>query len=239
MSAGLWSSIVSESYGSPAPRLTWNALSALAGLEERELRKACRRRKYGRGEVIFHQGDRAGAFHLIDSGHVAIRLTTLLGDVSIVDILRPGDTFGEHALIHGDGERNASAIAVDKVETLTLDARGFAALSAGRPETERFLLLVLSDRLRSTNQQLLEARFMTADQRLWRCLHRLAEQFGVTGDGFIPLTQSDLASMTGVTRATANRLLRQAERHGVIVTGRGRIRIADAEALRRRADSLS
>ena len=62
---------------------------------------------------------------------------------------------------------------------------------------------------------------MTADQRLWRCLRRLAEQFGVTGDGFIPLTQSDVASMTGVTRATANRLLRQAECDGVIANPAG------------------
>lgn len=226
-----------ESDGSSAPRLTWGALSALAGLEERELRTACRRRRYARGEVIFHEGDRAGAFHLIDAGHVAIRLTTLLGDVAIVDILQPGDTFGEHVLIHGDGDRNASAVAVDKVETLTLDATGFASLGDGRPETGRFLLLVLSDRLRFTNQQLLESRYLHADQRLWRCLARLAEQFRDVGDGSVPLTQSDVASMTGVTRATANRLLRQAEREGVIVTGRARIHIADAGELRRRAGS--
>jgi CRP-like cAMP-binding protein len=185
--------------------------------------------------VIFHEGDPAGPLHLVEVGHVAIRLTTVLGDVSIVDVLQPGDSFGERLLIHGDGDRTATAVAVDRVETLTLDAAGFARLAEGRPETTRFLLLVLSDRLRATNQQLLEARYVGADERLYRCLCRLGEQFDAMDDGVIPLTQTDIASMTGVTRSTANRLLRRAERDGLIVTGRGRVEIVDADALRRRA----
>jgi CRP/FNR family cyclic AMP-dependent transcriptional regulator len=215
--------------------LDWRQLSALAGLDERELREACRRRRFARGEVIFHEGDPAGALHLLDVGHVAIRLTTVHGDVAIIDVLQPGDAFGERALVEGGGERGATAVAVDRVETLSLDVARFARFSEGRPETTRFLLFVVSDRLRRTNQQLLEARFVHADERLHRCLCRLAEQFDAVNDGVIPLTQADIAAMTGVTRSTANRLLRQAERDGVISTGRGRVRIVDGPALRRRA----
>ncbi len=207
----------------------------MAGLDERELRSACRRRRYSRNEVIFHEGDPAGALHLIDSGHVAIRLTAPLGDVTIVDVLQQGDCFGERALVHGDGERSAAAVAMTKVETLLLDPASFDGLSDGRFEMSRFLTLVLSERLAATTRQLLEARYTPAEERLHRCLRRLAEQFGAFDGNPIPLTQSDIASMTGVTRSTANRLLRQAERDGVIATGRGRIRIVDAEALRRGA----
>ncbi len=207
----------------------------MAGLDERELRAACRRRRYARNEVIFHEGDPAGALHLIDSGHVAIRLTTLLGDVAIVDVLQEGDCFGERVLVHGDGERSATAVALGGVETLTLDPASFERLSEGRPATSRFLMLVLSERLSATNQQLLEARYASAEQRLYRCLYRLAGQFDAFDGDPIPLTQSDIASMTGTTRSTANRLLRQAERDGMITTGRGRIHVADAEVLRRRA----
>jgi CRP-like cAMP-binding protein len=210
-------------------------MSSAAGLDERELRVACRRRRYSRNEVIFHEGDPAGALHLIDSGHVAIRLTTLLGDVAIIDILGAGDCFGERVLVHGGGERSAAAVALSAVETLTLDPASFEQLSEGRPETSRFLMLVLSERLGATNRQLLEARYIPAEQRLHRCLCRLAEQFGAFEGDPIPLTQADVASMTGITRSTANRLLRQAERDGVISTGRGRIHVVDADALRRRA----
>lgn len=213
----------------------WRQLSSVAGLDERELRAACRRRRYVRNEVIFHEGDPAGALYLIDSGHVAIRLTTVLGDVAIVDVLQSGECFGERTLVHGDGDRSASAVAMSKVETLLLDPASFERLSEGRSEARRFLTLVLSERLAATTRQLVEARYTSADQRLHRCLWRLAEQFDAFEGEPIPLTQSDIASMTGVTRSTANRLLRQAEHDGVIATGRGRIDVLDAEALRRRA----
>lgn len=189
--------------------------------------------------MIFHEGDPAGALHLIDSGHVAIRLTTLLGDVATVDVLQTGDCFGERVLVHGDGERSATAVALSHVETLTLDPASFERLSEGRPATRRFLMLVLSERLGATTQQLLEARYTSAEQRLHRCLCRLAGQFDAFDGNPIPVTQSDIASMTGITRSTANRLLRQAERDGVIATRRGRIHVVDGDALRRRAGAAA
>jgi CRP/FNR family transcriptional regulator, cyclic AMP receptor protein len=120
------------------------------------------------------------------------------------------------------------------VETLTLDPMSFERLSDGRPKTDRFLMLVLSERLRATNQQLLEARYLSAEQRLYRCLYRVAVRFDALGGGSVPLTQSDVASITGITRSTANRLLRQGQREGVITTGCGRFSILDVAALRRR-----
>jgi CRP/FNR family cyclic AMP-dependent transcriptional regulator len=214
--------------------LDWRELSTTAGLDERELRAACRRRRYARNEVIFHAGDPAGALHLIDSGHVAIRLTTVLGETAIIDVLRTGDCFGERVLVAGSGPRSATAVAMTAVETLTLDPVSFERLSAGRPETSRFLMLLLSERLNATSQQLLEARYVPAEQRLHRCLHRLAVRFDALGGEPIPLTQSDVASIAGITRSTANRLLRQAERDGVVAIGRGRVSVLDVPALQRR-----
>lgn len=220
--------------GSSAPP-DWRALGAAAGLDERTLRSVCRRRRYGHGVMIFHEGDRGGVLHLVDRGHVGVRLTSLLGAESIIDVLGPGDTFGEQALIDGAGDRSASTMAIDDVETLTLDMATFHALRQSQPAVDRFLLAVLNRRLRATSAQLFEARYVSAERRLYRCLVRLADRFDVWVDGVIPLRQSDVASMAGVTRATANRLLRQAERDGLIVLGRSRLGIADAAEVRRRA----
>jgi CRP/FNR family cyclic AMP-dependent transcriptional regulator len=213
----------------------WRALGAEAGLDERNIRLVSRRRRYARGDSIFHEGDPAGAFHMLDHGHVAIRRTTRRGDVSIIDVLRPGDSFGEQVLIHGDGDRSASATAIDDVETLTIDKASFENLREGHPGVDRFLLMVLSNRLRETSTQLLEARYVTGAHRLYRCVLQLADHFDATGGGVIPLRQSDVASMAGVTRPTANRLLRQAARDGVIAIGRERLEVLDAPALRQRA----
>lgn len=81
----------------------WTAVAALAELEDTALRARCRRHRYSRGEVIFHEGDPAGAFHLVDHGMVTVQLTTPLGDVVIVDVLQAGDTFGEQPLDDAHG----------------------------------------------------------------------------------------------------------------------------------------
>lgn len=70
------SAAVGETGSAASPRPDWRALIAGAGLDEREFRAACRRRRYARGETIVHEGDPASALHLLDVGHVEIRLTT-------------------------------------------------------------------------------------------------------------------------------------------------------------------
>jgi CRP-like cAMP-binding protein len=58
-----------------------------------------RRRRFDKGEVIFHEGDPGDTMHLLAKGHVAVRVTTPLGDVATLLILKPGDFFGEVALV--------------------------------------------------------------------------------------------------------------------------------------------
>lgn len=188
--------------------------------------------------MVFHEGDPAGSIHLLESGHVAVKLTTPLGDVAIVDVLHPGDTFGEQALIHGSGDRSATVVAISAAETMSIDASTFTRLF-GEPSLQRFLIELLGRRLGATNHQLLEARYVGAEQRVARCLGRLADQFADQGDGAIPLTQADIASMTGVTRSTANRMLRTLERSGVIGIARARIVVIDRPALDRRSGVAS
>lgn len=209
----------------------WTALTALAELDDVMLRASCRRQHYARGEVIFHEGDAAGEFHLVDKGMVTVQLTTPLGDTVIVDVLQVGDTFGEQALVDDVGERTATVTALDKTETLRLDLTTFRELRTTHPGFDRFLLMVVSRRLHATSQQLLEALYLPAEARLLRCLCRLSLMFA----GSIPLTQADLASMSGITRSTANRLLRHIERTGVIEIERARIRVIDDTGLRRSA----
>ena len=68
-----------------------------------------RSRRFRRGEVIFHIGDPGDALFVIVSGEVKISLPSETGDEAILATLRPGDVFGELALLDG-APRSASAI---------------------------------------------------------------------------------------------------------------------------------
>jgi CRP-like cAMP-binding protein len=229
-----------------AGRPHWRSLCTSAGINEQALRTRCIRRRYERGEVIFHEGDPAGALHLLDRGRVVVRLTTPMGEIVTLDVLQAGDTFGEQALIDGIGERTATAAALERVETLAIDRATFDELRGANPSIDRFLLTVLAARLQFTSRQLLDALYLPAELRVMRCVARMHAMFGAKGassppasEGSIPLTQAEIASMAGVTRSTANRVLKHAEIDGVLSVQRAFIVVLDTELLRRQANLRS
>ena len=58
-----------------------------------------RRRRFRRGEVIFHQDDIGDSLQVVVSGGVKIVLPSQEGDEAIIASLRPGDSFGELAIL--------------------------------------------------------------------------------------------------------------------------------------------
>lgn len=217
------------------PRPDWRTLGELAGLDERTLRTTCSHRRYDRGVVVFHEGDPAGALHLIDRGRVAIRLTTPLGDTATIDVLRAGDTFGEQALVDGGGARTATVTAIERTETLCLDRVAFDRLRAANAGVDRFLVMVFAARLQATSRQLLDALYLPAETRVMRCLARMHDMFSTTGQGGVPLTQAEIASMAGVTRSTANRVLKRGQAEGVLALRRAAVDVLDLARLRKEA----
>jgi len=197
----------------------------------RELLAGARRRKYARREVLFHEGDPASSVHLLDRGKVAIRVTTPLGDVAMLDVLVAGDILGEMALLSPASRRSATAIALERTETLVVDGDRFADVRAQHPSAGELLMRLLARRVQELNDRLLEALYVPADARLLRRLLQLADTYGDE----IPLTQEDLAGLAGATRGTVNRVLRREEERGALSLKRGCVTVLDRPALARRA----
>lgn len=192
------------------------------------------RRRFDRGEVLFHQGDIGDSVHIIERGCVAVRISTPAGDEVILAVLGVGDFFGEQALITDDARRTASIVALDAVETRSLHRRDFDELCRTRPGVQGFLVRLLASQVRRLSEQMLEVLFVPVEDRVVRSLARLAELFG-TGDGGpidVPVRQEDLASLAGTTRPTTNRVLKRLEQDGVITLQRGRTTVVDPAALR-------
>ena len=208
-------------------------LAVLSAEDRQEVLRAARRRRFARKEVIFHEGDPADTFHLLDRGHVGVRTTTPLGDVALLRVLGPGEAFGEMALID-PAPRKATIVALDACETLAFHRASFDGLRRDHPEVDRLLLNAMVVEVRRLSSQLLEMMYVPVEQRLYRRLVDLAKVYGAGDATIIPLTQDDLAQLTGTTRQTSNRILRAAEASGLLRVGRGRIELLDMEGLARR-----
>ena len=204
-------------------------LATLDDDDRRRVVKAATRRKFSRGEVLFHQGDLGGTFHLIDRGHVKISALSPTGDSATLSILGPGDGFGEQALLVPGANRTATATALEATQTLALKGDDFDDLRSRHPEVNEFLVNVLAEQVRRLSELLTEARFMSADQRISRQLVALAGVYGTDEPVDIPLSQDEVAQLSGTTRPTVNRFL-QSLGDAVALT-RGRIVIADLDAI--------
>ncbi len=215
--------------------MRWELLDGLGDTEVQALLSIARRRKFARGEVVFHEHDPADTLHLVEKGRFAVRVATPLGDTAILSILGPGDMFGEMSLLgDADARRSATVAALEAGETRSVHRLDFERLRSTHPETAAVLISILSGQVRRLSRHLLEALYVPADKRV---LRRLLELGALYADGdatVVPLTQEDLAGLAGTSRATVNRVLREEEARGTVKLGRGRTTVLDAEALARR-----
>jgi CRP/FNR family transcriptional regulator, cyclic AMP receptor protein len=211
--------------------MEWALLEGVPEEVRRRVLAGARLRRFARGEVVFHEGDPGDTLHLIAKGRVAIRVTTELGDTATLAVLGTGDFFGELALLE-ERPRTASVVALEKTETLALHREDFDEIARDFPSVHAFLAHVLGAQVRRLTGQVMDALYVPAEKRVLRRLSELARVYG-NGDGevLIPLTQEDLATMAGTSRATVNRVLGDAEKAGIVAVGRMKISVVDRAAL--------
>jgi CRP-like cAMP-binding protein len=215
----------------------WASLSALPAEVRSQVLAAARRRRFAKGMVVFHEGDSGDSLFFVESGRLAVRVTTEAGETLTLSILRPGETFGELALIRGHTpqHRTASVIALEHTETLSLSATAFDGMRAKYRELDDLMLALLAERVDQLGHRLLEALYVGVNRRVYRRLVELAE---IYDDGSpivrVPLTQDDLAGMAGASRPTVNQVLQALSADGAVTLGRGSITIENLPAIQRR-----
>ena len=111
-------------------------------------------RTYEPGAVIFREGDEGDSIFLIGSGSAEAVLGDGRGQSILLSLMRRGETFGEMALFEGR-PRSATVRARDACVVLEIQGQELRRLVDARPDIEFKVLLPVSERLRSKNEQLL------------------------------------------------------------------------------------
>lgn len=210
----------------------------------RDVARHLRRRRFRRGEVIFHQDDPGDALHIVVSGSVKIVLPSSEGEEAIIATVHAGDFFGELALLDG-APRSATATAVEATETLSLPRDPFMDALGRSASLRDVLLRSLAAELRRLTGHVEELHFLDLAGRLASRLVSLAREADPgpqsTPQGTLeatldwPFTQSDLAAMIGATRQSVNRLLSDLVDRGLVRIDRDTLLITDLERLERLA----
>jgi len=212
--------------------MEWRLFEGIPPEDVRAVLALARRSTYRRGEVVFHRYDPADSVHLVAKGRFDVRIGTPLGDTIALGIRGPGETFGELAVMT-EGERSATVTALEPGETLVVRGSELRRLARMHQSVDEVLVRLLSERVAALSERLVEAYTVGAETRVARRVLELARVFGGAPPVAIPLIQEDIAALAGTSRATVNRVLRDAERQGIVELRRGRTVVLDEEALAR------
>ncbi|HAC31260.1 MAG TPA: Crp/Fnr family transcriptional regulator [Treponema sp.] len=102
-------------------------------------------KKYERDQVIITEFEPGDSFYLIQSGNVQL-VKCVNGQKKNLDILKPGEFFGEMAILD-NSPRSATCVAAGPVQCLEFNKANFEILITGNPQIALILLKLFCKRI--------------------------------------------------------------------------------------------
>ena len=189
-------------------------------------------RTFDKGQLIILAEETGDTLFIIRGGQVKVSLIHEDGKEFILSLLGQGEVFGELSLLD-DRPRSANVTAMVETELLMLRRSDFLDLVRRVPQIAVSLLEELASRLRRTDDQVEGLALLDVHHRVAKTLLRMAEDGGHTSPEGILVrrrpTHQQLANMSGTTRETVTRALKQLQDEGYIrISGRQILILADA-----------
>lgn len=190
------------------------------------------RRLYREGSVIFMRGDPGDSLCGVVSGRVLISASRPGGKEVFLNVIGPGESFGEIALLDGM-TRTATATAMTRTELTIIRRDQFLPLLRTEPQLASHLIQLLCTRVRWTAQLMEDSALLSVPARIAKRLLSLAQLQGRETAGGIRLniSQEELAQFLGVSRQIVNQHLQVWKADGWIQSGRGNITVCNVRAL--------
>lgn len=213
-----------------------------ADLEAEAFEQLCRYAKHvtlKRGAPIFSKGDPGNTLFAVISGAVKISISSPDGRNAILNLIGPGEIFGEMALLDGQA-RSADATANSNCELFTIDRREFIPFLHSQPSLAMKFIELLCKRLRWTSDQVEQVILQNLPGRLASALLRLTENQRPAPQGqTIAITQQEISEMVGMTRESINKQLRAWAGRGWVRLEHGAIVVLKPDPLQALVDAGS
>jgi CRP/FNR family transcriptional regulator, cyclic AMP receptor protein len=195
-------------------------------------------RRFAAGTVLFRDGEPAAEAFLLQDGRV--RLLKQAGSMErSLRVVRPGDLFGESALIRG-ASRSSTAVALDDVVTLAFDHATFEQVLATSPEVAGRVLNQLIRRMRDAEDQIEILMLRDGKSKVVVALLKLAQQEAAAPpDGgreaspvSLSLSPLELSAQVGLDVDTVKRIVAQLRETGHVRIQDERVEVPNLDTLR-------
>lgn len=214
-------------------------LQLVAGDDLRALVGGAAVRVFSERAELFAQGDESRAVLVMVHGYVKLTAVTTGGQEFVLDLIGPGDVFGELGVLT-EQSRAATATALTPCSVLSIDGRAFVATLGRSTEAMFWVIRLLGRRLNKATQQMTDGLELPAPARLAKALLQLAGlNSQPTPDGLrisLTLSQRELGAMTGLIRESINKHIGLWREQGWLSQTGRTITLRDVSALRRVAE---
>lgn len=214
---------------------------ALTEKQLRAVNKKFTANHYSKGETIYRRGDSSTMVRVVVAGNVKLISHTLEGGGVLLDMLQPGDFFGNPTAGSKD-VYNETAETQTSACILSIRLNDFREIMNGYPSVAMSVLDITTDRLNESRQRIQHLSTLPVTKRIAHILVTLAGKFGEKDRrGLLiqlPLSRKDLADMAGTSTETTSRVMSRFQEDDFITSGRQWVAIKDKlELLRISAES--
>jgi CRP-like cAMP-binding protein len=185
-------------------------------------------REFRKRSHLVREGAATRGLFVVLEGRVHVLRTLPDASEALVHVGEAGFWFGEYALLSGE-KAIASVVAVTDVRVMLLPSDEFDRLVRDDPHCYPCFARLLYERFDNVFRFASEARTVAAEEWLRRRLHDMALSHRLADPGHGPVdirvSQSELASLVGVSRQTLCMLLRRMEERGQVEVAYKKIRV--------------
>ncbi|NOZ07642.1 MAG: Crp/Fnr family transcriptional regulator [FCB group bacterium] len=188
----------------------------------------------GKREIIYFPDEPNETIYFLKKGKVKLSRITEDGKSTVLQIIGPGEIFGETSLLGADRHSNIAEVMEDAV-ICTINKDHFQDMMMKNPALNLSITKFIGWRMRKISAQAEDLVFKDARQRICSFIVRYVKEYGKKMlDGWVvrpSLSQQEIADLTAVSRQTASQILNDLKEEGLIDFTRRYIRIKDPDKL--------
>lgn len=213
-----------------------NLLKSLTDDRLMQMQSMIRHSEVPKRQIIYFPKEPSQTIFFLKKGRVKISKVDEEGREVILDIVEPGEVFGELSLT-GSEKREHMAVAMDDALICAVRKEDFEEILRQNPDLNLQLTRELSARLQEFQSKVEDLTFKDVTTRVVTFLIRYAERFGkhLPDATYVKpfLSHEEIAQLTASSRQTVTSILDDLRKKGLIDFKRNFLKVPDMSALKR------
>jgi len=196
--------------------------SLLSGMNKESMEELDNRAKMTENkkrEIIYFPDEPSDTIYILKEGKVKISRISEDGRTTTLQLIGPGEIFGESAILGQEKHENIAEVVEDAI-ICSISKEMFQEFMERNPKLNVSITKFIGFRIRKIQAHVEDLVFKDAQERIIAFLRRYIKTFGTKlVDGWMVrpfLTHQEIADITATTRQTVNPILNQLVRDGHI-----------------------